>query len=274
VDGGMNETLGAEMKVLAHERGANPILVVAKIRRVLDAFVPNAPQLTLTEVARASDLPTSTCMRILQALVAEGFLDKRDERYSLGIGLLRWTGAILANSDIAASAVPVVQALRDQTSETAYLYTRVGDVRVCVYVAETRQAVGRIVKVGQAAPMHAGSAGKVFLAYDPQLFSRVIAHDRISYTENTITSPEDLEAEAAGVRSKGYAVSFGEHLRDGASISAPIFDAFREVIAAIGITAPTDRLNESLVEAYAPAVVSAADSVSTAMGLYRDVIAP
>ena len=58
--------------------------------------------------------------------------------------------------------------LRDQTGESAQLYVRDGDHRVCVAVAERPSGLRDTVPVGARLPLLAGSGGKVLLAWaDP-----------------------------------------------------------------------------------------------------------
>ena len=59
------------------------------------------------------------------------------------------------------AAAPVLAALRDQTGESAQLYVRSGDTRVCVVSLESPHSLRTIVAVGAALPMDRGSAAKV-----------------------------------------------------------------------------------------------------------------
>ena len=64
-----------------------------------------------------------------------------------------------------AAAIPVLRRLRDDTGESAQLYVRRGDVRVCVAAAERPSGLRDTVPVGSILPMTAGSAAKVLLAF-------------------------------------------------------------------------------------------------------------
>ena len=53
-----------------------PILVLRKIRQILECFTIQRPELTLQEIVKATGLPQSTCQRLVHNLVREEFLDR------------------------------------------------------------------------------------------------------------------------------------------------------------------------------------------------------
>lgn len=250
-----------------------PVQVVQKARRVLDAFSLERPQLALPEIARAAGLPTSTCFRLLQTLTAEGFLDRDGDRYRPGVGLLQWAALVPAGRDLIAAAQPILDRLRDGTGESACLYVRDGLLRTCVAVAPTRHNVVRQLYVGKVMPLAAGSGGKVLIAYDPELIDEVLSGELNAYTPTTIADPTRLAAHLAEVRDCGYAVSFEERDVGASSISAPVRDVHGRVIAALGIAAPTQRLNPQTAASLINPTIAAAASLSAAMGHGREEVA-
>ena len=63
-------------------------------------------------------------------------------------------------------AQPVLAQLRDMTGESAQLYRRQGDARICVAAAERASGLRDTVPVGAVLPMSAGSAAQVLLAWE------------------------------------------------------------------------------------------------------------
>jgi DNA-binding IclR family transcriptional regulator len=242
--------------------GSKPILVLGKARRIMDAFAADGGELTFTEVRSRSQLPASTCLRLLDSLTAEGFLDRTGDRYRPGLRLVAWASSALAGVDLVRQATPILEGLRDETGETACLYVRHGRVRTCVALAETRHAVAFRVRVGQVMTMHAGAGGKVFLAFDEELRREVLAAPLTQYTDATTTDPRRLLRELEQVRGEGYASSFGERNEGAGSMSAPVFDATGAVVASVGIVAPAQRLTADTAARWAPAVTGAAASLS------------
>ena len=79
-----------------------PLLVLGKIRAILDAFSLDREALTAAEIRRATGLPASTLHRLLGNLVEHGFLDRVDDRYSIGVRMAFWAGPAVRGRDIAA----------------------------------------------------------------------------------------------------------------------------------------------------------------------------
>src|SRR4030095_4306116 len=65
------------------------------------------------------------------------------------------------------AAAPMLTALRDATGESAQLYLRRADERVCVAASERVSGLRDTVPVGAVLPMTAGSGAQVLLAWEP-----------------------------------------------------------------------------------------------------------
>lgn len=247
---------------------AAPVLVLRKIKQILDSFTIERPEQTLQQIIRATGLPSSTCQRLVQNLVREGFLDRDEDHYRIGLGLVRWAAPGTYGLDTVRLTRPVLQNLRDTTGETAILYVRDGAFRTVIAIAESRHPVVRLFVVGMVMPLHAGSAGKVFLSWDPMARKDAVSHGLARYTPRTIVDIDLLTEQMGHIRRAGYATSFEERDFGAASISAPVFGLSGELVAAIGIGAPTQRLTPSDVPNLAPAVVAAGEEASSRLG-YR-----
>ncbi|WP_199430199.1 IclR family transcriptional regulator [Qaidamihabitans albus] len=245
---------------------SQPILVLGKLRRVMDAVAGDPAGLTSRQVQQATGLPTSTTIRLLQNLAAEGFLDVDDGRYVVGLRVLRWAHTRRVDSRLAERAQPELNLLRDQTGETAVLFVRQGLQRVLVALAETRHEVVRLVSLGQVMPLHAGSAGKVFLAFGEQARELALAAPLPAWTPATITDPARLRRHCAAIRDRGWAESVAERDSGTASISAPIYDHAGRLAAAIGIGVPQQRFTEDKRVRWAGAVAAAARRLSAGLG--------
>ncbi|WP_422390840.1 IclR family transcriptional regulator [Arthrobacter sp. N1] len=255
--------------VIQKPQGASPLLVLGKVTTILDCFSIERPEPTLQEIIRATRLPSSTCQRLVQSMVHEGFLDREGDRYRIGIGLVRWATPGTVGLDIVRLIKPVLQELRDQTGETASLYIRDGAYRTIVAVAETRHVVMRPFMVGMVMPLHAGAPGKIFLAYDDEAWEELgdgSAHQLERFTASTPESLDRLRAQADEGRAQGYFAAFGERHEDVGSISAPVFDHSGRLVAALGLGFPTQRIGEEDVPRLGPVVAQAAASASSRLG--------
>ncbi|HEY3470658.1 MAG TPA: IclR family transcriptional regulator [Amycolatopsis sp.] len=248
--------------------GTTPVLVLRKFKQILESFTIDNPELTLQQITRSTGLPASTCQRLVHNLVREGFLDRYDDTYRVGLGLVRWAAPGTFGLDLVRLTRPVLHQLRDETGETACLYVRDGAYRTVISLAESRHPVVRLFVVGMVMPLHAGSAGKVFLAWDKLAVKDAIGHGLARFTPRTVVDIELLSEQLRQIREAGYASSFEERDLGAASLSAPVFGLNGEVSAAIGIGAPTQRMTPADVPRLAPIVVEAGRRASERLG-YR-----
>lgn len=250
-------------------QGSSPLLVLSKVTTILDCFSIDRPEPSLQDIIRATGLPSSTCQRLVQSMLHEGFLDRDGDRYRIGIGLVRWATPGTFGLDIVRLLKPVLQQLRDDTGETAALYIRDGAYRTIVAVAETRHVVMRPFMVGMVMPIHAGAPGKIFLAHDPEAWNALAPTESARLERFTEATPEDLdrlEEQAARARRQGYYAAFGERHDDVGSISAPVFDHTGRLVAALGLGFPAQRVTDEDVPRLGPVVARAAADGSTRLG--------
>jgi DNA-binding IclR family transcriptional regulator len=246
--------------------GSAPILLLGKITEILNCFTLEFPDPTLQEITRQTRLPTSTCQRLVQNMVREGYLDRDGDRYRIGLRLVQWSMPGTFGLDIVRLTKPILQELRDQTEESACLYVRDGAFRTVVAVAETRHVIMRPFRVGQVLPIQAGAPGKIFLAFDPEAREALLGTELTAFTPSTPTSLEQLDAQSATAREQGFYAAFGERNIDVGSISGPVFGHTGDLVAVLGIGFPTQRVGPDDVGRLGPAVAAAARAANIALG--------
>ncbi|MFF2186240.1 IclR family transcriptional regulator [Streptomyces sp. NPDC058155] len=248
--------------------GTAPLLVLQKIRQILECFTIEQPELNLQQITKATGLPASTCQRLVNNLMREGFLDRSEDTYRIGLALVRWAAPGTFGLDMVQLTRPALNKLRDATGESACLYVRDGAFRTVVSLAETRHVVMRLFMVGMVMSLHAGSAGKVFMAFDPSARRAAVSHGLTRHTSRTVVDIDDLDQQLEEIRRSGFSATFEERDFGAASISAPVFGSSGELVAAIGIGAPTQRLTSADVSRFAPLVIAAGEEASRHLG-YR-----
>ncbi|MDP9987542.1 IclR family transcriptional regulator [Arthrobacter sp. FW306-05-C] len=254
---------------MASERSsgsAQPLLVLRKVSEILNCFSIEFPEPTLQQIVRQTGLPSSTCQRLVQNMVREGFLDRDGDRYRIGLRLVQWATPGTFGLDVVRLVHPFLQELRDKTGETACLYMRDGAFRTVVAVAETRHVVMRPFLVGQVMPMHAGAPGKIFLAFDPEAREAIQDTELTSYTSATPDTWEKLDSQVSEAKAAGFYAAFGERNSDVGSISAPVFNHAGRLAAVLGVGFPTQRVSPDDVGRLGPAVADAARAASAALG--------
>lgn len=226
---------------------------------VILAAVADAPA-TLAELVQRTGLPRPTAYRLAAALETHRLL-RRDPAGHFVLG--PWLGEL---GELAGSADRLLRAadgvlleLRDATGESAQLYRREGVRRRCIASAEPVSGLRDTVPVGSLLPMTAGSGAQVLLAWEaPEAVLPLIA--AASFTARTL----------ALVRRRGWAASVAQREAGVASVSAPVRDPAGQVVAAVSVSGPLDRLTRSPGRRHAGAVIAAAESLKAVLGAPLD----
>lgn len=226
--------------------------VVDKSVAILSA-VAQAPA-SLSELVERTAIPRATAHRLAIALEVHRLLVRDSEgRFAPG-PMLAELGAG-ATDPLLEKAADVLAWVRDTSGESAQLYRRDGRDRVCVAVAERASGLRTTVPIGARFPLTAGSGAQVLCAWEsPETVAGLIAN--AEFTERSL----------AEVRRRGWAQSVGQREAGVASVSAPVFGGGRDVLAAISISGPIERLGRAPGQRFAPILTTAAqrlhDSIS------------
>src|ERR671913_484573 len=138
--------------------------VLDKAVVILAACVDGA---SLAELVDRTKLPRATAHRLAQALEIHRMLVRDTQgRWRPGPRLGELANA--APDVLLTAAEPLLSALRDATGESAQLYLRRADERLCVAAAERASGLRDTVPVGTSLPMTAGSAAQVLLAWEAE----------------------------------------------------------------------------------------------------------
>lgn len=242
---------------------------VANAIRLTKAFTEDEYAMGISALAVRLGLAKSTVHRLATTLIEADILEQNKEtgKYSLGLALFELGALVRRKMDVASEARPQLRALMESTGETVQL--AIFDHLSVLYInkMDSRQAVRMASSVGSRAPSYCSSVGKVLLAHQSaETLALVLAGGLKSYTPKTITDAKALELELASVRAKGYAVDDEENELGLRGIAAPIRNHAGNIIAAIGVAAPSQRLTRKLVPSVIPQVVTAAEIISTRLG--------
>jgi len=203
----------------------------------------------LSELCHRTGLPRATAHRLAVGLEAHGLLHRgADGRWRPGPALAELASGL--GDPLLEAAAAVLPRLRDVTGESVQLYRRDGMQRVCVAAAEPVSGLRDTVPVGTRLSMGAGSGAKVLTAWaDPATQRAVLAE--ATFTERTL-----LE-----VRRRGWAQSVAERESGVASVSAPVRDSRGQVVAAVSVSGPVDRIGRRPGARWAANLLAAADAL-------------
>lgn len=226
--------------------------VLDKAAHILDAL--ESGPMTLAGLVAATGLARPTAHRLATALEQHRFVARDlNGRFILGPRIKELAGAA-GEDKLLSIANPILIALRDATKESAQLYRRRGDQRICVAAAERMTGLRDTVPIGAGLTMGAGSAAQILLAWEePDRLHRGLQGAKFTATD------------LSGVRRRGWAQSLGEREPGVASVSAPIRGANGKIIAAVSISGPIERLTRTPGRLHSLAVVTAANRISDSL---------
>ncbi len=222
----------------------------------------------LAVIAQRLGMTKSNVHRLLQTLASLGYVrnvaDSGD--YALTVKIWSVGMSIINRLDIKSIAGEYLQRLVEATGETVHLSV-LNDGRV-VYIdkIDSPHPVRAYSMIGGQAPAHCVATGKVLLAYAPEDLVNPIVEALEKFTKSTITDPQRLRRALAEIRHQGYAVNLGEWREGVFGAAAPIFDASSQVVAAVGISGPAERMKSRLESDLVPHVVEQAREISRRLG--------
>lgn len=236
--------------------------------RVLELFTVERPECGVTEVAEELGFSKTRAHALLASLADVGLLRRTSRgRYRLGWRLLGLNRVLVDTTDFRAHAWPVMEALSDQLGEPTHLATLAqGNI---LYV--DRSPASR-VSAEEALPAHASALGKALIAdLMPGERRRVLeAHGMPRLTRRTTVDALALDRELLQVAECRVAIDRDESTPGVCCVASPILGPEGQVVAAIGLSAPSDRFAHS-IRIYRCAVMRAADHVSRRLRLMPEL---
>jgi IclR family acetate operon transcriptional repressor len=232
---------------------------------VLDELAREPGELGTNELARRIGVNPSTASRLLATLEAARLVEQvpANGRYRLGLRLLELGNSALGRLDLRALARPHLEALVEETGETATLSVPGERDAVTVDFAQSSSSVQSVARLGRPSVAHATAAGKVLLAFGD---APLPAHGLERFTRRTVTDPRNLSAVIERVRDQGWADAAGERERDLNAIAAPIFGADGRLAGILGVQGPEGRFGRDSRRAAVATLLARSEAISQALG--------
>lgn len=218
----------------------------------------------VTELSRELDVSKSTVYNHLKSLEAYGYVARDGDTYFVGLGFLD-------HGEYARERQPGYRLIRDKVREVA---DETGEL--CQYLVEEHglgtfivrefgsHAVETSTRIGSRVHLNHVTAGKALLAFlpDDRVAEIVDAHGLPPKTEHTITSVDALDAEREAIRERRYAIDKEEHLRGLYAIGVPIRYEDEQLLGAMSVAGPSNRINrEQRAQEIAQVLLEAANEI-------------
>jgi IclR family pca regulon transcriptional regulator len=212
---------------------------------VITAFGPSTPELSLSDVARATGLTRAAARRFLLTLLDLGYVRQEGKLFRLTPRVLALGYAFLSSMSLPGIAGPHLEWLAAEVHESSSLSVLdAGDV---VYVARvpTSRIMTVAINVGTRFPAYATSMGQVLLAgLDEDALEEHLAGVELRpLTDHTVTSVEELRARLMDVRRNGFALVDQELEYGLRSLAAPVRNRLGTVVAAVNVSTQVSRVS-------------------------------
>lgn len=233
---------------------------------LLEVIAQRDRHVTLPELVEETRLPKPTVHRMLQQLESAGMLqrDRGDRHYSTGLRLRRLAENLLLNSTLHGGRHAALNQLVREIGESCNITALAGNQVLYLDRVETTKPLRFYLHPGSRVPVHCSASGKLFLAQmTVTQRRRLIAQVPLErFTDNTLTSPEALEAEIEAIRQDGFALDNQEFLPDLLCIAVSVPSVTRRSNMGIAVQAPITRLSRQKALTLLPALRETADALA------------
>lgn len=228
-------------------------------------------ELSIKEISVKLDIPKTTAFRIATTLVTSNFLEQNSEnkKYSLGINIYILGSRYLSIHKLEKVGHSYLEKIVKEFGESASICIFDKTESVIVDKLDGVYSICVVSQIGLRNPLHCSGSGKVFLGYlEPEECKNVIRQisPLKAYTPYTILDSVELFENVSLVRERGYAYDDEEIHCGQICISAPVYDHFNKVCAAITVSGPKERILRKGIDSIGKQLIENCDRMSKEMG--------
>ncbi len=227
----------------------NRLSTLEKAFKILEYLEINREKTRLSDIAHYFKIPYATTFNILKTLAKHKFIEceESSKQYQLGFKLFQMGNHVQYIRDLREVSLPFMRELTRESGETSHLGILMDLSLYFLEIIESPLANKTRAIVGSSLPLHAPAVGKTLLAFQPEEERNKIVSsiDLTRFTPHTIIDRGKLIQELNLINDRGYAVDNEEVFLGTTCIAAPIFSSFKKIVAALGITGDTKRINQN-----------------------------
>jgi IclR family acetate operon transcriptional repressor len=234
------------------------------------AAVSAADGLTLTSIAHQAGIATSTVHRILTSLEGHGLVSMDPERklWFIGVAAFEIGNGFLRNRKVVDLGRPIMRDLVAETGESVNL--GIEDDGKVVYLAqiECHNPIRAFHRPGTRTAIHSSAIGKAILSSwtDAEVRKLLEKVGMPGFTRKTLTNDRRFFEDLATARERQWALDDEEATIGMRCVAAPIYNEFKEVIAAVSISGPITRLTYDRIGELGPRIKRTAQDITKTIG--------
>lgn len=240
---------------MGESQGKNGVQLLDRAVMLLDLVADAGSEgATLKRLCELSGLNKVTCHRILNSLVEHQMLHKihSDKCYRLGTKMLVFGAKAARGPGLRGQFQPALERLRRATAETVMLMARDRDDSVCIDRYDSEFQMQTLTgSVGGAVPLGLGPGSLAILSFmEADAQQAILARNRARLDSWPALTPQRLAQWLAQTQQQGFALDAGELIPGIAGIAVPIRVAGAGVVASLGLTFLSPRLNPEVQAHY------------------------
>ena len=239
---------------------------VLRALTVIEVICQQNRLLTMGDLLQLCDLPRATVYRLVNKLVAEGYLYRQTDGRGISVGhkLFKLANGLHHSDNVRLARHEILKALASQTGETCNLAVPASDRMRYINRVETHWPLRLHMSIDTRVPIHCTASGKLYLAYLAPDEQRQTINSLLLTPEasNTLIDKDSLLDELAIVRQRQYATDNEEFISGVVALAVPILSGSQRMLASVAVTAPTSRMTLDDAIVHLPALREAAGKLS------------
>lgn len=255
-----------------------PSLTVDRAITILKLIGKSEQQeMGISEIARDLDLSKSAVHRIISTLEFHGCVQQNpsNSKYRLGLTLFELGNSVpLLGSRKGPDHSHLLYYLCDSVGETVNLAVPDGKWVLLVEQVQPKTPLKIVMTLGEREPIHATALGKVILAnkIEEEIVNLLGKDPLPKFGPKSITDIKELIEHLKLVRRRHYAIDDEEFAPGLRCVAVPIRNFALEVVAALSISGPTQRLSMDECKSALPLLFEVGDKISQMMGYTKNSI--
>ncbi len=223
----------------------------------------------LQEITQATGLPKGTLQRILLTLCELGYVaqESKGGDYALTLEFFKIGKRVACNNKMADQARAVCRQLMETVNETVNLCVAHNTEMVVIEQQVSFQLLRLDSIIGSSFPIFASASGKAYCAFlEERQLMHLLSDIRNTHADLRSTDVDNFLKELQQVRQEGLGYDNEEIFPGVRCMAAPIFDYSDKVVATVGCSVPTVRLDAERTAKLSQEISRAAQKVSKMLG--------
>ena len=241
-----------------------------KALSILELVIDQGRDLSITEISQKLGMMKGTVHRVLSTLTARKFIQQNSKTKMYGLGVRTLEIGIDSKRErfLRIAMAPFLMELYETCGETVNAAVWEYNAIRYIYRLESEELLRISTTAGARFPGYCAATGKILLSYfSNEDIRQIYGLDGSfkEYTQNTITSVDELIQEIEKVRVSKVAVDDEEALMGVYCVGAPVLNSKAECVAAISISAPKNRVTANTSDILAKLVSETSRKISSSL---------